>query len=51
MGSQKYPVVVLMLDIIGIGHSELIDGEKLLGNWDSYYKCDLVSVKIQGIRA
>ena len=35
-GSQKYlAVVVLVLDIVGIGHSELIGGEKLLGNWES----------------
>ena len=35
-GSQKYIVVlVLALDIVGFGHSELIGGEKLLGNWDS----------------
>lgn len=37
----------MVLDLVGIEHSELIDGEKFLGNWDSYYTCDLISVKVQ----
>lgn len=33
--------------MVGTGHPELIDREKLLGNWDCYYKCDLISVKFE----
>lgn len=33
---------------VGIGRKWiLLDGEKLLGKWDCYCECDLVSVKVE----
>lgn len=35
------------MELVGTGHPELIGREKLLRNWDCYYKCDLISVKFE----